>query len=280
MRLDLTKLNIRNIIVIDDKVELSDEELEIKPNLVLKGPPGSIEIIRGPETNQSSYQEENLLKEDIIRATGVDPRLQTEGGKGDTATEISILKESSMKRIRYTLRLLEWQCLYRLGRLRLANFLQFYKVPRFESIIDENGNITQNETYPTIGIEKGGSKEFYQFRPDDIKGEYDIIVAPGSTLPISKALEAQKRINLFDRLKGHPDVNQRKLAEELIRAHDLPVGDLMAQQGEPPMGTSPVRGAMGINPMQGQGMSGMGEAKIKPEDVLPAQNTGGVNTNQ
>jgi hypothetical protein len=280
MRLDLSKINIKNIILVDDKLELSDEELVIKPNMIIKGPPGSIEIIKGPETNQSSYREEELLKEDMIRASGIDPRLQTEGGKGDTATEISILKESSMKRIRYTLRLLEWQCLYRLGRLRLANFMQFYKMPKYDSIIDEETNeIKQEAVYPTIGIEKGGSKEFFQFKPEDIKGEYDIIVAPGSTLPISKALESQKRINLFDRLKGHPDVNQRKLAEELIRAHDMPVGDLMTQEGEPPMGASPTRGPEGVNPMPGGGQ-GMAEAKITPQNVLPAQNMGGVNTNQ
>ena len=278
MRLDVTKLNIGQIVIVDDKLELSDEDLEVKPRQILKGPPGSIQVVSGPQVNPSSYQEEALLKEDIIRATGVDPRLQTEGGKGDTATEISILKESSMKRIRLTLRYLEWEALYRLGRLRLSNFAQFYKIPKFNDIIDDEGEITQDATYPTIAMEKNGNTEYFSFSPEDTKGEYDIIVAPGSTLPISKALEAQKRINLFDRLKGHPDVNQRRLAEELIRAHDLPVSDLMAQQGEPPMGASPVRGQEGVDPMAGGGQSGM-QSGIKPQDVLPAQLVGGVNTN-
>jgi hypothetical protein len=279
MRLDVTKLNIGQIVIVDDKLELSDEDLEVKPRQILKGPPGSISIVAGPQVNPSSYQEEALLKEDIIRATGVDPRLQTEGGKGDTATEISILKESSMKRIRLTLRYLEWEALYRIGRLRLSVISQFYKVPKFNDIIDDNGEITQEATYPTVAMEKNGSTSYFSFSPEDTKGEYDIIVAPGSTLPISKALEAQKRINLFDRLKGHPDVNQRALAEELIRAHDLPVSDLMAKQGEPPMGSSPVRGQAGIDPMQGGGQSGM-QSGIKPQDVLPAQQENGVNVNQ
>ena len=281
MRLDLSKINIKNIILVDDKLELSDEELEIKPNMIIKGPPGSIEIVRGPESTQSSYKEEELLKEDMIRASGVDPRMQSEGGKGDTATEISILKESSMKRIRYSLRLLEWQCLYRLGRLRLSNFMQFYRIPKFDSIIDEeNQEIKQEATLPTIGIEKNGDTEFYQFKDDDLKGEYDIIVAPGSTLPISKAMESQKRINLWDRLKGHPDVNQRKLVEDLIRAHDMPVADLMTSKGEPPMGDSPTRGPEGVDPTQGGGQGGPAEATIKPQDVLPAQQNNGVNVNQ
>ena len=278
MRLDVGKLNIGQLIIVDDKLELSDEDLERKPQQILKGPPGSIEIIQGPLTNPSSYQEEALLKEDIIRTTGVDPRLQTEGGKGDTATEISILKESSMKRIRMTLRYLEWLALYRIGRLRLANMNQFYKIPKFTDIIDEEGKIVKSEIYPTVAVENGGSRSYFQFKPEDIKGEYDIIVSPGSTLPISKALETQKIINLYDRLKGHPDVNQRKLVEALIRVHEsvyLRPSELMAQEGEPPMGASPVRGGEGIPSMAGIQPSG----EIKPQDVLPAQQVNGVNVN-
>lgn len=282
MRLDVTKLNIGQLIIVDDSLDLSDEDLERKPNQIIKGPPNSIEIIQGPSSNQSSYREEELLKEDLIRAFGVDPRLQTEGGKGDTATEISILKESSLKRIRYCLRLMEWEALYRIGRLRLANFNQFYKIPKFQDIIDDEGNITQEKIYPTIAIEQSGEREYYTFKPEDLKGEYDIIVATGSTLPISKALEAQKAINVFDRLKGHPDVNQRTLAEWLLRVNEpqyYAISDLMTKQGEPPMGSSPAREAGGgVMPMPGG--QGMGEASIKATDVLPSRNESGVNLNQ
>ena len=274
MRLDAAKLGVGAVVIIDDRVELDDEDLEIRPHMVIRAPIDGVNIVKAPDLNTATYKEEELLKEDIIRVTGVDPRLQTLGGKGDTATEIAILKESSMKRIRLILRLVEWQGLYRIGRLRLANFMQFYKMPKYRDIIGENGEIEKEEYYPTVMDTKGGQYESVEFKDDDFKGEYDTVVVPGSTLPISKALEAQKRINLFDRLKGHPDVNQRKLAEELIKAHDMPAGELMTKEGEPPMGQAQV-GAM---PGQGTGLQASPEMQMA--DVSPEKQFGPQNMNQ
>jgi len=119
------------------------------------------------------------------------------------------------------------------------------------------------------------------FEEGDLKGEYDTIVVPGSILPISESLEAQKSITLFDRLKGHPDINQRKLVEDLVRSHKKNPADVLTKQGEPPMGMSPSRGPGGVSPMPGNGMGNQGmEPEARPQDVLPAQQVGGVNVNQ
>lgn len=279
MGLDAAKLNINNLILVDERLELDDADLEIQPNQIIKGAPGSIEVVKGPPVNPSRYKEEELLTDDIIRATGVDPRMQTLGGKGDTATEIAILKESSIKRIRFTLKLIEQMSLYRVGRLRISNMQQFYKIPKFRDILDDEGNIEQEATYPTIGQEVEGKTKYFEFKPNDQKGEYDIVVVTGATLPVSKALESQKRINLFDRLKGHPDINQRKLAEELIKAHDIPSGDLMTKEGEPPMGAGQSQ-EQATMPMPGQGQGAQGETEFKAQDVAPARQFDGVNVNQ
>ena len=282
MRIDSAKLAINNIVVIDDRVELDDEDLEVRPNQIIRGPVDGINFIKPPELNTATYKEEELLKEDIIRVTGVDPRLQTMGGAGDTATEIAILKESSMKRIRLIMRTIEWKALYRIGRLRLANFLQFYSIPKYKDIIGEDGEITSEPFYPTVMNQKEGKAEQVQFKDMDFKGEYDVMVSAGSTLPISDAVENQKITNLFDRLKGHPDVNQRSLAEALIRSTKsvyMPPNELMTKPNEPPMGESPARGPEGIPPMPGQG-TGLQQATQVPIEAMTARQTGPQNFNQ
>lgn len=273
MRLDQSKLNINQIVVVDDKIELDEDDLRSRPNQVVKGPPGSVEYIRGPAPNPSSYQEEQLLRDDMIIAHGVDPRLQTLGGSGDTATEIAILKESSLKRIRLTLRILEWAALYRVGRLRLANFIQFYSIPKFQKIIGENGEIQTEAVYPKVGVDTGQGRQYIQFDERDLRGEYDVIVVSGSTLPVSEALESQKAINLFDRLKGHPDINQRQLVTDLIRAHMKNPSDLLTKPQEPPMGMGmgQAPGGPGVPPVPGNGMAGLpAQPQLIQRQDLPA----------
>lgn len=281
MRLDREKLAINPMMVVDDKIELDEDDLMSRPFQVIKGSPDSVEFKNPPPVNPSAYKEEEMIRNDMIVAHGIDPRLQSLGGGGDTATEIAILKETSLKRIRLSLRLLEWQALYRIARLRLSNMLQFYSVPKFEKILSPSGEIIDSEPrYPTVRVNAGQGPQYLTFEESDFKGEYDVVVATDSTLPVSEALEAQKSINLFDRLKGHPDVNQRKLVENLLRKQRENPGDYMTTQGEPPMGQSPARPeGMGIEPMPGNGMGnqGMGPEMGNP---LPTLQQNGVNTNQ
>jgi hypothetical protein len=245
MRLDANKLAINNIVLVDDKVELDDDELVSVPNKIIKGPPGSVQFMQPPSSNPNAFREEEFLRDDIIIAHGIDPRLQSLGSGGrNTATEIAILKESSLKRIRLTLRNLEWSALYRLGCLRLSNFMQFYSIPKIKQIFDDTGNIVDGQPeYPTIQKQGAQGMEQIPIKETDFRGEYDVIVVPDSTLPPSEALESQQSVNLYDRLKGHPDVDQRELVTMLIRAHRKNPNDILTKPGQAPLGAGPGGGA-------------------------------------
>jgi hypothetical protein len=279
MRLDTAHLNIHQMFLVDDRLELDDDDFIARPHGAIKGPPGSIVPIETRPIKPEAYKEEELLKDDIIRATGIDPRLQALGGKGDTATEVAILKEASLKRVRLKLRMLERISLSRIARLRIANIQQFYSLPKITQVIGEGGEIENRETYKSYGaFDNNGKYKVLEAKPKDVTGMYDIIVVPGSTLPISKSLESQKAINLFDRLKGHPDVNQRKLVEWVVHAHDKEPNEVLTQPGEPPMGTSPTAGA--IPPTPGT-KPGFNQQKLRAEDTMPQRAMGGTpNYNQ
>lgn len=277
MRLDTTHLNIQTQYIVDDRIEMDDEDLIARPHGILRGPVDSIKAVDKIPLYPESYREEEFINDDIIKATGIDIRMQSiQGGSQDTATEVAILKESSLKRIRLKLKILERMALTRIGRLRLANIQQFYAIPKIQKILGEGGDVEEKEAYRNVGFKHPkGSYEWFTARPQDIIGEYDVIVAPGATLPVSKALESQKRINLFDRLVGHPSVDQKELVSMLIKAHDEDTEKLMSK--EQPGG---VPGMPGVPGMEGMGggtppMPPMGvnrsPAKLRPEEVLPGR---------
>ena len=275
MRIDTTHLNIQTQYIVDDRLELDDEDLIAKPHGIIRGPIDSIRPIEKIPIFAEAYREEEFINDDIIKATGIDIRMQSIGGQGDTATEVAILKESSLKRIRLKLKLLERMSLHSIGRLRLSNIQQFYSIPKVVKIIGEEG-VEESEQYRNIGFEhpKGGY-EWFTARPDDLTGEYDIIVIPGGTLPVSKALEAQKAINLFDRLMGHPDIDQRELARMLIDTHELVGSEKLLAKPQPPMPQGMPGMPQGIP--QGVQMPMVGpnrtpaKRKIRPEEVLPGR---------
>lgn len=276
MRLDTTHLNIQTQYIVDDRLELDDEDLIAKPHSIIRGPVDSIRAVEKIPIFAESIREEELLNDDIIKATGIDIRMQSLGGSGDTATEVAILKESSLKRIKLKLKLLEKMALSRLGRLRLLNIQQFYSIPKVVKIIGEEG-IEEAEQYRNIGFKHPkGSYEWFTAMPDDLVGDYDVVVIPGQTLPVSKALESQKAINLFDRLMGHPDIDQKELAKMLIDVHELVGSDKLLRKDEPmPQGEPGMPGMPGMG--QGEAMPPVGpnrspaNTRIAPEQALPGR---------
>lgn len=272
MRIDTTHLNIQTQYIVDDRLELDDEDLVARPHGIIRGPLDSIKPVDKIPLFAESYREEEFINDDIIKATGIDVRMQSLGGRNDTATEVAILKESSLKRIRLKLKLLEKMALHRLARLRLANIQQFYSIPKVVQIIGEEG-VEEKETYRNIGYKHPkGSYEWFTARPDDLIGEYDIVIIPGATLPVSKALESQKAVNLYDRLLPMVEVgivDPVELVKMLVDTHELVAADKLLkkpqQQAMPPgmpPGMPPPMPPVGVN---------RSPAKINPEDMLPGR---------
>jgi len=272
MRIDTTHLNIQKQYIVDDRLELDDEDLIARPHGILRGPIDSISVVPQNPVHAEAYREEEFINDDMIKASGIDIRMQSLEGRGDTATEVAILKESSLKRIRLKLKILEKMALHRVGRLRLSNVQQFYTIPKIKKIIGEDG-IEEKETFRDIGFETPqGDYAWFTARPDDLVGEYDIIVLPGATLPVSKALESQKRINLFDRLIPLAEsgiVDPVELARMLIVAHDEDPDKLLAKKQQ--AGPGGQQGGMPpAMPPVGVGRSAPSPG-IRPEEALPGR---------
>jgi hypothetical protein len=182
---------------------------------------------------------QNHLQSDAVKVTGIEDRQQGMPSPS-TATEAAILKESTLKRVKMKLRLLEKGFLVDVGRLRVANIIQFYSQPKMERIAgpDESetariaiekysmenklvveGKDFYKKSYKELRLqdkslfldEAGNVQErpikgisFFEATPDTFipvsRGGFDIRFEAGSTMPISKPLMQAKVTEMFDRL--------------------------------------------------------------------------------
>jgi hypothetical protein len=240
MTIDRSHLDIDKMFFVSSRLNLSDEDLVARPHgMIPVDDVNASKPVEYGDTPRSVELTLQHLEDDATIVTGVNPRAQALPQSG-TATEAAILKESTLKRVRLKIKLLEMEFLVRIARLRVANIMQYYSQPKLEKIIGdektdtykkmidelkgkgllvEEGNEKFKKSYKPIRLEnkqinfdeKGTPIEkpnngysFFEAMPDYFmpvaRGGYDIKIAAGSTLPVSKTLEQTKAMETFDRL--------------------------------------------------------------------------------
>lgn len=252
MIIDRNHLDIDKPIFVSDTLTIEDEDTIARPHGII--PVGDINQMKFAEYSdipQSVFRSLELLNDDKIRVTGMDERLQGLA-TGGTATEVAILKEATLKRINMKMWQMKNDTLIDIGRLRVANIMQFYTQPKMEEIVGENavakaereGTLVQSgrqkfrKTYRQIrlkdqalGIGHTGQPEltptkgytFFEARPEYFLpryGGYDIRFLTTPTIPLSKPLQQQKADELYDRLARNETVDQWALAEFLINSRE------------------------------------------------------------
>jgi hypothetical protein len=256
MIIDRNHLDIDKPILVSDALTLEDEDMITRPHGII--PVGDVNMVKPLEYSdvaKSVFMSLELLNADKIRVTGMDERQQSVD-KAGTATEAAILKEATLKRLNMKIWQLKNDFLVDVGRLRVANIMQFYSQPRLEKIVGEKGTnnyqarvdkakasgslVSQNgEDYeatfrnirlkdkklgidPKTGMvseEKAKGFTFFEASPDTfmpVYGGYDIRYKATSSIPISKPLKQQKTLETYDRLIQNPTIDPWKLAEMLL----------------------------------------------------------------
>lgn len=182
MRLDQTHLSIFKPFLVSEREDLDENELLLRPAAAIHVTDTEIGIkeLAISDPSRSSYMEEDRLKEDVVRASGVDDRFQSVK-KATTATEAAILKESTLKHIRMKLWLMQRTFLKEVGKLRVANIQQFYTIPRLEKVLGEANTakyqqeLTQLRVSNKLQMIKGEpyEKKYREIRSKDETIEYD-----------------------------------------------------------------------------------------------------------
>lgn len=230
MRLDQTHLAIFKPFLVSERESMDENELLLRPGgaIHVNDTELGIKELAISDPSRASYMEEDRIKEDVVRVTGIDDRFQSVK-KATTATEAAILKEQTLKHIRLKLWLLQRTLLKEVGRLRVANIQQFYSIPRLEKVLGDKNTEKYQELLQTLSaggklqmvkgepyekkyrdiraedmsvekdlktnelkLTKTNGFTFFEATPDMLNGNFDVQYSGSPDIPISKPLKLSK----------------------------------------------------------------------------------------
>jgi hypothetical protein len=164
--------------------------------------PGSITPLQMPQAPFTSYKEEESIRVDLQTITGVsDYARGSEATKmNDTATGISLIQEAANERFKAKIRNME-SAISQMTELIVALYQQY--ATREMAI-----RITEKDTDYFETIDKKA-----------IKGQFDIYVESGSTVPSNKMQQRSEEMNKYNVLMANPLFQSSPKAQlELTRA--------------------------------------------------------------
>ena len=232
MLTDRNHLDIDKMWLVGRGETYSEEDTISRPHGIIRvDDPANYRPMDYSDVGESYYKNLDEINKDAVRVTGVEERFQAVKSVG-TATEAAIQKEAVVRRISAKLRRLEKGFLIDVGRMRVANIIQFYSQPKLERIVGEAGTeeyrkmilqaqkkgVLQSvdgqpfmEKYRDIRVkgkslvpnERGDIVErpqqgysFFEMKPEYFipmaRGGFDIRFEAGSTMPVSKSLMAKQ----------------------------------------------------------------------------------------
>lgn len=238
--MDRAHLDIDKMVFVSRNETLDERDLIARPHgLVPVEDPQNIKFAEYGDVPRSVQMLQENMQSDAVKVTGVESRDQGMPTPS-TATEAAILTEKTTKRIKMKLRLLEKGFLVDIGRLRVANIIQFYAQPRLERIVGAENSEKYHREIEKLSMENklvvdqgqffkksfrdlrlqdkelfldesGNPQErpikgisFFEATPDTFipvsRGGFDIRFEAGSTMPVSKPLMQAKIVEMFDRL--------------------------------------------------------------------------------
>lgn len=229
LNMDRQNLQINKMFLHNNMFDINEEDLVSRPHGLISvetnGLPldQAIKPIEYGDVPASYFKTEQIMVEDIIRATGIDTRL-TDVPQQNTATASAISKEQQLKRVTMLSTLDEMDTLVRLGRLKWSNIQFFYPLGRMDTIYEDNEE-RQEQVFKKIVsngrkfsiVNENGNKIL---KMDDVtgasslmldkkmakylEGSFDITVDASSYAPVSRVIQQTKITELFSLLAANP----------------------------------------------------------------------------
>jgi hypothetical protein len=252
-RIDNVSLIINRMYKILRVADINQDQLVSRPNGFIEvDSMADVEPLIIPDVSSSAYNEEAVIKEDIDKTIGVhDSARGSSPDRRETATTMNILSNASYDRFKLKILLIEN------GGLKDA----------MTQVVQLNQQYIDRDTMFTI-INDQGVFEEVELTPEDIAGEFDLMVVGSNTEPsINKEYRQNQLIQLYNIVKDSPLVNQPEFLKTIFEAFDVKnINELIIEQqpmqeppigvGEPPM-QDPMTGG-GEPPMQDPMMDMMG----------------------
>lgn len=221
-RIDEKNLSINNMWLVSKLSGIDYRTLVSKPGgIVLANDINGIKPLEKQNITQDSIQEIQMIKEDIQNATGVNDYVRGGDTGATTATETVSKTQEANQRFAEKVSNLE-MAIKEIGEWDVAFAMAF---------------MTRKVQMRVMG--KFGM-EVKSIAKSDIKGQYDIDIETGSSLPANPDLRRQQLTQLTELLvpvlsnpAGIPD-GVRELLRELIQSFDLKNTDEILRGANPP----------------------------------------------
>lgn len=245
-RLDAVTLNIHKMWIVNPLANIDKKQLVTRPFGIIYSPdPNGVREVQFSDVKSSAYQEENLIKNDMRYASGVDDFSMGAQGSASSATEVRHLRESTIERVRLFISHLG-DSFAILQRYWLSMTQQFF---------------TQDMTLRIIG--QDGKVDFPLIAKDDVMGEFDFKATVLPSIAGQNEIKKKQDMDLLQLLMGAPAelglIDLRKVITKILydwnwdyneispdpQPEQLNAGEQVLPGGELPPGS----------PM-GQGMTG------------------------
>jgi len=226
--IDEINLLIKRILIVGYGEELSDEELELAPNKVLRlRDPAVAKWLEKSGVGAEPFNQQAVIKGDIDEKTGITKELMgAMPARRQTATETAINREAGLRRIKPPLENVE-DAMEVKERLIISLTKQIYAIPTKKEL-DEKGMEVLTEYRKVrlpVEIKEGkvspSTKEnIVEITPSQLMAEPDIKIKHMSMMPISKALEKQDTIQFYSLIASHPYLDAYKAFRNLCEAFE------------------------------------------------------------
>jgi len=147
---DRNHLDIDKMWLVARSETYSEEDTISRPHGTIRvDDPSNYKPVEYGDIPQSVGMTLEEINKDSVRVTGVEERFQAVKSPG-TATEAAIMKEAVQRRVRAKLRHLEKGFLVDIGRMRVANIIQFYSQPKLERIVGDAGSLEHRKQIEAV----------------------------------------------------------------------------------------------------------------------------------
>lgn len=219
---DEVNLMVKRVLIISKGEELDDEDLELKPNMILRlRDPSVAKWLEKSGLGAEPFNQQGIIKGDMDEKTGISKELL--GGmaqRKQTATETAINREAGLRRLKSPLENVE-DAMENKERLMIGLTKQIYSIPTYKEI-DEEGIETLRYKNVRVPLEaKKGEfvtspeEQVMEIKPADLMNEPDIKIKHMSMMRISKALVKQETMQFYSLIGSHPYIDTYKAVRNL-----------------------------------------------------------------
>lgn len=198
-RLDAATLSIHKMWIVNPLANINKDELVTRPfGIIYSIDPNGVREIQFSDVKMSAYKEEELLKNDMQYASGVDDFSMGVGGGAGSATEVRHLRESTLERVRMYVN--------HLGDA-YADVLRYW--------MDMTRQLfTEQMTIRIIG--KDGQQQFPLIDKGDFEGMYDYRATVLPSIAGQDEVKKKQNMDLYQLLVNLPFVDPQKLTARVI----------------------------------------------------------------